>query len=265
MLDLHTHSTASDGQLTPTELVRRAKCVGLTGIGLTDHDTLAGLAEAQRVATTLGLKMMPGVEISAEWRDKDVHILGYFVEDRGPLVEIMHRAREARVERTKAMIGKLNALGIDISFADVTNAADDGIGSLGRPHIARVLVSLGVVQDVPQAFARYLERGKPAFVPRFKLSPNEAVQAITASKGVAVWAHPGNLGGILIQELIIAGLKGIEVFHPIHSPKEEKRLTELAICHQLTVTGGSDAHDATTVGIRSVDDAVWDKILLRKP
>ena len=180
-------------------------------------------------------------------------------------MELMHRAREARVERAKAMVCKLNALGIDLSFADVTNAADDGTDSLGRPHIARVLVSLGLVQDVPQAFARYLERGKPAFVPRFKLSPAEAVQAIIASKGVAVWAHPGSLGGVLIEELINAGLNGIEVFHPIHSPIEEKWLTELAILHQMIITGGSDAHDATTVGIRSVDDAVWNKIILRKP
>ena len=111
MLDLHTHSTASDGQLTPTELVRRAKSVGLTGISLTDHDTLAGINEAQRVGSSIGLRVMPGVEISAEWLDKDVHILGYFIENTGPLGEIMQHAREARVNRAKQIVYKLNTLG----------------------------------------------------------------------------------------------------------------------------------------------------------
>ena len=182
MLDLHTHSTASDGQLTPTELVYQAKFVGLTGIGLTDHDTVAGIDEAHKVATSLGLRVIPGVEISAEWRDKDVHILGYFVENSGPLADIMQRARDARVERAKRIIHKLQALGVDISFTEVTNAAREDIESLGRPHIARVLVSKGVVRDVPQAFALYLERGRLAYVPRFKLS-----QIGRASCGVRVY------------------------------------------------------------------------------
>ena len=264
MLDLHTHSTASDGQLTPTELLHRAKRVGLTGISLTDHDTLSGIDEAQRTAHLLGLRVMPGVEISAEWGDKDVHILGYFVEDTGPLAGIMCKAREARVQRVESIVSKLNCLGIAISFTDVTDAAKHDIESLGRPHVARALVSKGVVQDEAQAFTRYLERGKPGYVPRFKLSPDEAVRAIVASRGVAVWAHPGSLCRKVIKELISAGLAGLEVFHPVHSVKEEQDLAALANHHGLVITGGSDAHDAGTVGVRSVDDIVWDKILVHK-
>jgi len=264
VLDLHTHSSASDGLLSPEQLVRRAKAIGLSGIALTDHDTISGLAEALAAANECGLKLMPGVEISTEWRDNDVHILGYFVENKGPLPSLMEQARSARLRRIQDMVAKLMEIGIDLSFDEVVAIAGDEFEALGRPHIARVLVQKKVVADVPEAFSKYLERGRPAFVPRYKLSPEQAIKAIIGSGGVAVWAHPGELADKLILDLTQAGLAGIEVYHPLHSDSVMAHLRDLARARSLVITGGSDAHEARALGSRTVPDEVWTQIMNRK-
>lgn len=264
MLDLHTHSTASDGQLTPTELVKQAKHIKLSGIAVTDHDTTSGIPEAIQAGQEHGIRVMPGVEISTEWKEQDVHILGYFVENTGPLPSIMERARAARHERIHGIIAKLNGLGVSISYEEIVAATSSEHETLGRPHVARVLVEKKVVRNVAEAFSKLLERGKPAFVPRFKLSPGEAIRAIIASRGVPIWAHPGKLGPVLIDSLVSQGLAGVEVYHPLHTAEEERMLCDLVQRHNIVATGGSDAHDADTLGVKTVAENVWDKIHQRK-
>lgn len=257
MLDLHTHSTASDGRLRPKELVRQARAIGLRGLALTDHDTTAGVAEAVLAGLEVGLHVIPGVEISAEWNEEDVHILGYWTGNRGKLPSIMEKARTAREERVKKITRRLSELGVALTFDEVVAANSGRFEALGRPHVARALMSKGLVSSVGEAFDKYLERGRQAFVPRFKLEPEEAIRAIIDSGGVPVWAHPGQLAHALIRPLIQAGLKGLEVFHPAHSAETEVALLALAREHHLVVTGGSDAHEAINIGNKYCPLETW--------
>ncbi|MER3460489.1 MAG: hypothetical protein C4303_04910, partial [candidate division GAL15 bacterium] len=186
--DLHTHTTASDGTLSPRELVREACAAGLKVLALTDHDTTEGIREAQGEAARLGIELIPGVELSTHVPGSEVHILGYFVDwHEQQLAGLLRRLRKGRVNRAREMVRRLNQLGVPLTFEDVARHAD---GAVGRPHVARALVAGGYVASFEEAFTRYLARGRPAYVERERFTPEEAVQVILQAGGVPVFAHP---------------------------------------------------------------------------
>lgn len=269
-IDLHVHSTASDGTLSPSEVVREAHARGLCAIALTDHDTMDGVAEALQAGMRLGVEVIPGVELNTESPAGEVHVLGYFPPPEGwspeadpaghgagvvgavidrEFYDLLASRRDSRAERARKMVQRLRELGMPLSYEHVLRQAGDA--PVGRPHIARALLEAGYVESVKEAFDRWLHRGGPAYVPREKLSPAEAVQAIIDAGGVPVLAHPGRIDGQwVIQELIDAGLEGLECHYPEHTPEQTERYLGLAREHGLVVTGGTDYH-----GPRSPHDA----------
>jgi len=265
VLDLHTHSSASDGSDSPRELVRQAKVRGLKGIALTDHDTCAGLKEAFAASLEVGLPVLPGVELSAEWGEHDVHILGYWInETHRDLANLMIKMRADRTCRAAKIVARLGDLGITLTLSEVTAHSTGDEHSLGRPHIARALMARGFVNSIAEAFDLYLERGRPAYVARYKLTPEEAISAIVGSGGVAVWAHPGQLAPLLLAPLVAAGLAGLEVYHPDHNPELEQALLRRAQSHNLVITAGSDAHSATGLGAKRIGLNVWSELWSRR-
>lgn len=242
-VDLHVHSTASDGVLTPSEVVRLAAERGLDVIALTDHDTLNGVAEAQRAAADTELEVIAGVEISSEGEWGDLHILGYYVSlESGPLQEMMQAMQNARLGRARKMVERLGELGMPLEWEDVRALA--GGESVGRPHVARALLKRGYVVTLQDAFDRFLANGGPAYVPRLKLTPAEVIHAIIEAGGVASLAHPGYYWTALelLPEFVGYGLRGVEVHYPNHSPDEIKALLRLCRKHGLIATGGTDFH-----------------------
>ncbi|MGF9698932.1 MULTISPECIES: PHP domain-containing protein [Paenibacillus] len=246
--DLHTHSQASDGMQSPAENVKLAKQKGLSALAITDHDTVAGVAEARQTGLEQGIDVVAGVEISTRAGGKDIHVLGYYVNIEDQLfLERLHGLREAREERNHRIIAKLQELGLAISWEEVI----EGLGrplepdeSIGRPHMADVLVSKGYAVDMRDAFDRYLAEGKPGFVSVPRVAPEDACQWIREAGGAAVIAHPGLYGNDELVRQIIEKSQpdGIEVFHSDHGPEEERRYAELAREFELIVTGGSDYH-----------------------
>lgn len=258
--DLHNHTTASDGILSPAELVRRARAAGLTYLGITDHDTMDGLAEASEAASRERIGLVPGVELSTDATGREVHILGFYCRaETGPLSDLLAEMRAARRRRVEQIVEQLRAAGISVAMERV--AALAGGGAAGRPHVARVLVEQGFARDVRDAFDRYLGRGRPGYVPRRKLHPAEAVRRVRAAGGVPVLAHPGLMGDDgIIGELLQAGLQGLEVHYPEHGPEQVWHYGALARRHGLIATGGSDFHGAgegrSDLGAVTVGDAV---------
>ncbi|MGD9520278.1 MAG: PHP domain-containing protein [Armatimonadota bacterium] len=242
-VDLHIHSDCSDGTLAPEEIVRAALEKGLYAISITDHDTVEGVRSAMAAAEGTGLHVLPGVEISVDFADTEIHILGYFIDlDDAAILEAMERVRNGRVHRARAMVEKLQELGINITFDDVLAEAGEG-GSVGRPHVARALQQVGAVSSPREAFDRYLSRGKPACVPRYKLPPDEAVRLIAAAGGMPVFAHPGlSHRDDMIDVLKAEGLLGLEAYHVDHDEKQTQRYRNMAKRRGLYVTGGSDSH-----------------------
>ncbi len=247
-VDLHLHTTASDGQLSPTALVGLAQERGLDVIAITDHDTTNGIEEAQRAAQGSPV-VIPGIELSAEDAGGDVHTLGYFMNIHEPVFqEQLVRFRDERLQRARRVVERLAALGLPVEWERVMAMADSG--SVGRAHIARAMVEAGYVSTVKEAFDRYLQVGGPAYIVRRRLSPEEAIELIHGAGGVAVLAHPGlvpHYESLLIERLIPAGLDGIEVVHPDNPPPVEQRTRELAQQYNLIMTGGSDFHDPAWV------------------
>ncbi|MHB1125516.1 MAG: PHP domain-containing protein [Bacillota bacterium] len=240
--DLHLHTSASDGKLTPQELVRLAGNVGLKAIAVTDHDTTAGLEEAIKEGEQTGVEVVPGIELSTEWGKTEVHVLGYYIDYQGGQVqEKLQHLREGRRRRGEMIISKLQALGYNIDFQRVLEIA--GGGSLGRPHIAVALLEKGYVASVEDAFNRFIGRDTPGYVPRAKLSPVEAVEVILKADGIPVLAHPGLIHeDSIIQELAGVGLQGIEVYYPGHDKAATHHYQRLARAYKLIATGGSDFH-----------------------
>ncbi|MFE6077259.1 PHP domain-containing protein [Paenibacillus sp. NPDC057886] len=246
--DLHTHSQASDGMQPPAENVKLAKERGLSAVALTDHDTVAGVAEAQRAGHEYGIDVVAGVEISTRAGGKDIHVLGYYVNTEDEkFLERLRGLREAREERNHLIIAKLQELGLEISWQEVI----DGLGrplepdeSIGRPHMADVLVRKGYAADMRDAFNRYLAEGQPGFVSVPRVAPEDACQWIKDAGGAAVIAHPGLYGDdeLVRRILVDAHPDGIEVVHSDHGPEEERRYAELAQEFGLIQTGGSDYH-----------------------
>lgn len=248
MIDLHTHSTCSDGTLSPSELIRNAKELGITAISLCDHDTTDGIYEAQSQAKISGIMFIPGLEISAEFSPGTMHILGYFINPDYPeLIEKLKEVRMARKERNPKIVDRLNALGMKVSMEEIASKARSGI--IGRPHFAATLFEKGYVKTMQEAFDLYLAKGMPAYVAKFRLSPKDAIGIINDSDGIAVLAHPIQLKiedrGILydmIKQLVSFGLQGIEVYYQSHSKSDMDIYLSAAKEFHLLATGGSDFH-----------------------
>ncbi len=244
-IDLHLHTTASDGLLDPAALVRAVHAACLDLFSVTDHDTLESLAEVDAGARAHGMATIPGIEISIYWRGVEFHILGYFVDPTdASLLDFLARMREARRARLRTMLSRLFAMGMAVTEDEVLALARDG--NVGRPHVARALVRHGYVATLEEAFLRYLGAGRPAYVPRPDVTIREAVQAIRGAGGISSLAHPGLQNrDDAIPDLLAAGLDAIEVYHPKHTHGMTARYRRLARRRGLLVTGGSDFHGAT--------------------
>ncbi|HCR17267.1 MAG TPA: hypothetical protein DIU35_07265 [Candidatus Latescibacteria bacterium] len=241
-IDLHLHSTCSDGTFSPEEVAWRAIEEDLAVISLTDHDSIEGVEAAQKEGEKLGLEVIPGTELSTQADGKDIHILGYFIQGDHPgLIDCLDTCRDERKNRAERIVKKLNSMGLRIPFEQVLAKAGDG--AIGRPHVADVLVEEGFVFSANEAFYKYLGYAKPAYEPKFTLDPAEAIQVIHSAGGLACLAHPGLYGrDDLIPGLVEDGLDGIEVRHTKHGPAEIKRYTEVAEQFNLLPSGGSDCH-----------------------
>ena len=254
-VDLHMHSTASDGSRSPAEVVRAAKRASLAAIALTDHDTVAGLAEAFAVGTDLGIRVVNGVELSAVEGDTETHLLGLHLTDTAVLERGLGALREMRGRRAARIVELLQSKGVQITLDDVLLQA--GAGAIGRPHVARALVADGWATDVRDAFDRYLGAGRPAYVAKDQLTMREAIAMVHAAGGLAILAHPGP-GGTRerIEPLVGLGLDGVEVKHPSHSPQDVARSRACVDQLGLIPSGGSDWHGAAdgprTIGMMHV-------------
>lgn len=241
-IDLHVHTTASDGTLSPREVVNLALQLGLEALGITDHDSVAGIDEAQAAASSLGLLIIPGLELSIDTEGSEIHLLGYLLDHHyEPLTTTLKVLREERLERVKEMVGILNQMGYPIRLTRVMELA--GKGSVGRLHVARCLVEIGAVESVKEAFAKLLGREGPAYVPRYKLPVEGAIELIKSSGGIPILAHPGLLEDDgLVTELCEQGIAGLEVYHPEHTKEQSTCYRELCERKGLLITGGSDYH-----------------------
>ena len=243
-VDLHSHTTVSDGVLSPEELVDHAARKGLRFLAITDHDATDGLARAkERAKGHPSLKVIPGVELSADVKGSEVHILGYLdnYEDAA-FQEEMRKFRDGRVGRAKGMVEKLKELGLEVDWERVKEIAGDG--AVGRPHVAQALAERGHVESVKEAFDLYLGNGKPAYVGREKLTPGDAIRLIQSVGGKAVLAHPSFTRNVesLLPGMKAEGLAGIEVYYARHTPEQTTRMKRLADKHDLIPCGGSDYH-----------------------
>ncbi len=255
--DLHLHSTASDGRLTPAQVVREAAKKGLKFIALTDHDTIDGIAPALAAAQSYSnLKLIPGVEISTDLPHGEAHVLGYFIDYTSrELAERLEHFRNSRLERARKMVAKLDKLGIHLDWRRIEQIAGDSV--MGRPHIAQAMLEKGYIDDFKQAFTDYIGHDGPAYVEREKLTPVEAVALIIRAGGLAVLAHPFTVSQpeAMIIELKSAGLAGIEAYYDGYSAEEIGQLVAMAQRYNLIATGGSDYHglDTNETAIGGVD------------
>lgn len=254
-VDLHIHSTASDGSLSPVEIIEAARKVGLRAIAITDHDTVEGSVEALRHQRSSGVEILPGIEISVSFDSGTMHLLGYLVRlDDAFLRQSLKVVQKARADRNVQIVERLQDLGVDIKYDEILEVS--GGGQIGRPHIAHVLIQKRVVQSFDEAFNKLLKKGRPAYVERYRLLPAEAIQTILRAGGVPVLAHPftlnakteGDLDRIL-ADLKQAGLKGVEAYYPSHGPKLTACYERLAYRHGLLVTGGTDFHGTAKPGV----------------
>lgn len=242
-VDLHTHSTASDGAFAPADVVAHASRAGLATIALTDHDTVAGVDEARAAGERLGVHVIAGIELSAVDGAREIHLLGLHLESTAPIDRELAAFRETRISRAEEIVARLNALQVPVTFDAVL--AEAGEGAVGRPHVARAIVRGGWVRDQREAFDRFLGNGRPAFVPKHHLVIGDAIRLVHDAGGVAVVAHPGPDGTrARIEPLVGLGLDGLEVRHPSHSAEDNARLGALVDHFGLVPSGGSDWHGA---------------------
>ncbi len=253
-VDLHLHSTRSDGTDPPHEVVALAAAAGLGAVALTDHDTLDGVAEARAAADRHGIRLIPGTELSVEWPTGTMHMLVYFLEPvSGPLQDRLEAIRQARAARNHRILERLAHHGIVIDHADV--AAEAGGGVIGRPHIAALLVARGHVDDMTEAFDRWLARGRPGYVDRTRLGAHEAIGLARESGALPVIAHPHTLGVAAddyrraFEELAAAGLAGVESYYSEYEPSLRDHLAGLCARLGLIATGGSDYHGRYKPGL----------------
>ncbi|HZR26164.1 MAG TPA: PHP domain-containing protein [Vicinamibacterales bacterium] len=272
MIDLHTHTTASDGRCTPDELVNRAHAAGITVLAVTDHDTVAGCDAADAACATAGITFVPGIEITAIRFGGDVHVLGYFVDRHSPsLLAFLAEQRGRRIERIREMVSKLTGYGIRLDAdAILKPGIEDATKAAGRPWIARALVQGGYVTSTNEAFEKWLSRGRPAFVPRLGAAPDEVFHRIHDAGGIASLAHPGLLAhDDWIPEFVSAGLDAIEVYHSEHDTLMTAKYLSIAKRLKLRISGGSDyhaddSHGAAHLGAISLPREDYDQLLWLK-
>lgn len=245
-VDLHIHTTASDGRLSPIEIIRQAELAGLTHISITDHDTVAAysdLAKAGFLNKSANLSIIPGIEFSTDLPQREVHILGYCIDiGNVKLKEQLEIIRADRLKRSQLIVAKLNKLGYLIEYSRVLDIAGQA-QSVGRPHIAKALVESGYFKTITEVFEQVLSKDSPAYVPHFKLTPEQVIRLIEQVGGSAILAHPGLIGDDnLVIDLIKAGIQGIEVYHPEHDQAATDKYLAIANKYNLKITGGSDFH-----------------------
>jgi 3',5'-nucleoside bisphosphate phosphatase len=274
MIDLHAHTTASDGSLTPTELVALARERHLSALGVTDHDTVAGVEEAVQTGGAMGVEVVPGVELSVDYRHGELHLLGYFIDIRSPaIMERLATLQENRLSRNHRMVARIQEMGLPITMADVEREA--GGGQIGRPHFALAFVRRRIAATVQEAFERYLGDGRPCHIPKVRLDPENAIELVHAAGGRAVLAHPCALRfpdrasfEAEIARLRELGLDGLEAYYPQHTPEQIVQYLDLAKRLELRVTGGSDFHGRSKPHVflgavhagRGVPDALLDAL-----
>ena len=240
-VDLHMHSTASDGAQPPEAVVAAAHAAKLAAIALTDHDTVDGVTTAREAGERLGVRVIAGVELSAHEGNDELHLLGLHLQRVEMLADALIRFRDDRVARAETIVAKLNALGVGLTMDAVLAQAAGG--AVGRPHVARALIAGKFVGDQREAFERYLGAGKPAYVDKPRLEIDAAIRMVHDAGGIAVWAHPGGDGRReRVERLVAAGLDGLEVRHPSHTPDDTQRLAALVDFFGLVPSGGSDWH-----------------------
>ncbi len=252
-IDLHTHSTFSDGTLSPEELLELADRCNLAALALTDHDTVAGIPDFLNAAAQREMPILAGIEISAWYGEESLHILGYGIDHQDhKFLAALAEIQAARHQRNLTILEKLEGLGIKMSHANIVGRDN---GQVGRPHIARELIRLGVVNDMHSAFVRYLRRGAAAYVESLRIHAFDAVRLIAAGGGAPVLAHPAVLDSTLrglpklLPELRRAGLAGLEVYYPAHTRNQHRQLQQLALEHKLIATGGTDFHGGANNGV----------------
>ncbi len=265
-IDLHMHSTFSDGVYTPTELVEMAAAGNVSVISLTDHDCVDGVGEAVAAGLEKSVTVVAGVELSCEFKGRDLHILGYGVDPSDSAFQkMLVMFREARHKRGIKIIEKLNALGMSVEPAEVLAKCGKG-GALGRPHIAAVLLERGFVSTNAEAFDKYIADGGPAYIAKYKMTPREAIDHIHAAGGLAFVAHPGIFleDTDELMEILSEGFDGVEVYHPTHSRSRSVELKAIAEKMGLLMSGGSDFHGFKgrdiVVGHLDIPDEVWEKM-----
>ncbi len=240
-VDLHTHTTHSDGANTPGELIQKGKAAGIDILSITDHDNINGIKDAIQIGKSLGIEIIPGVEISSEIGNREIHILGYFFDiDNQELEHYLNFFREERVKRAGRIVNKLRSFGFNITLEDVLNKAKNS--AVGRPHIAQVMLEKGIVSSYYEAFNKYIGNGSPAHEKKVHLSPQSAFRIISDAGGLSFIAHPGNLQESLLKDLIESGVDGIEVIHPSHSAQQQRFYKGIVNSYFLLECGGSDYH-----------------------
>ena len=263
--DLHNHTTASDGLLTPMQLIGFAAQKGLKAAAITDHDTTEGIEEAIKAGQLYQVEIIPGIELNTQIDSVEIHILGYFIDWHSmDLQSILHEMREIRRNRAKIMVERLSDLyGFDITYDEVLKEAKEG--AVARPHIGRVLMSKGIVKDIGEAFDKYIGTDCPAYVDRYHMTPKEGIELIEKAGGVPVLAHPGLLPSSDIADMVIeCGIKGIEAFHNKHTEEQTKYYSLKAYQSDLIITGGSDCHGELYDGLPTIGDVSVDMEAVEK-
>ncbi|ACF13431.1 PHP domain protein [Chloroherpeton thalassium ATCC 35110] len=257
-VDLHIHTTCSDGVLSPKEIVEKAKQAGLKAISLTDHDTIKAIEPALPIAAAHGIELVPGVEMSATHEEIDVHILGYFVNYKHPgLIDYLEECRKHRLRRAERMVNNLEKMGVKIDVGDILQKAQNG--SVGRPHIAAVLQESGYVKSYSEAFGKYLGAHSAAYVKSIETSPADVIKLINEAGGLSFLAHPGrSIPDDMLKYLMNIGLDGIEVIHPSHDEDQQRYYREIANEYFMLFSGGSDFH-----GGRPIDEENFGKVAIR--
>lgn len=247
-VDLQTHTTASDGALPPTAVVEAAKAADLVAIAITDHDTVDGLDEANETGARLGVRIVPGVELSSHFEGEEMHLLGLHMRDLDGMATALSAFRVGRVDRSEQIVAILNRAGIPVTMEAVLRQAAGG--AVGRPHIARAMVEGGWVQEFREAFDKWIGAGKPAYVPKEQFAASAAIALVHRAGGIAVWAHPGELATqARVGRLAALGLDAVEVLHPSHPPYVQNKILNAVNELGLLPSGGSDWH-GTTDGYR---------------